>query len=97
MTKRPPLDLRVNTLKTTVTEQISKLKIKNLTKCVISPIGLRVEASLGDGRLPNIQIEESYQTGEVEIQDEGSQIVSLLVDQRKFASWHLLLQSCLVS
>lgn len=82
LTKRPPLDLRVNTLKTTVTEQISKLKIKNLTKCVISPIGLRVEASLGDGRLPNIQIEESYQTGEVEIQDEGSQIVSLLVDAK---------------
>ena len=50
--------------------------------CNVSPIGLRIPAAVGDGRLPNVQIEESYLTGGVEIQDEGSQIVSLLVDAK---------------
>jgi len=82
LTKRPPLDLRVNTLKSNVSDVINELKDKNIKKCAISPIGLRIAAARADGRLPNIQIEESYQTGAVEIQDEGSQIVSLLVDAK---------------
>lgn len=82
LTKRPPLDLRVNTLKSNVSDVINELKDKNIEKCAISPVGLRIAAARADGRLPNIQIEESYQTGAVEIQDEGSQIVSLLVDAK---------------
>jgi 16S rRNA (cytosine967-C5)-methyltransferase len=82
LTKRPPLDLRVNTLKSNVSDVINELKDKNIEKCAISPVGLRIVAARADGRLPNIQIEESYQTGAVEIQDEGSQIVSLLVDAK---------------
>ena len=82
LTKRPPLDLRVNTLKSNVSDVINELKDKNIKKCAISPVGLRIAAARADGRLPNIQIEESYQTGAVEIQDEGSQIVSLLVDAK---------------
>ena len=82
LTPRPPLDLRVNTIKSELTEAYDALKQHGAKACDISPIGLRIEALGGDGRLPNIQIEKPYQTGLVEIQDEGSQIVSLLVDAK---------------
>jgi len=48
----------------------------------LSPIGFRIGATKGDGRLPNVQIDEVYQKGAIEIQDEGSQLVSLLVDAK---------------
>ena len=82
LTPRPPLDLRVNTIKSVLTEAYDALKQHGAKACDISPVGLRIEALGGDGRLPNIQIEKPYQTGLVEIQDEGSQIVSLLVDAK---------------
>ncbi len=82
LTARPPLDLRVNTIKSHLAREHDKLKDHGAEPCAISPTGLRIKALAGDGRLPNIQIEESYQTGAVEIQDEGSQIVSLLIDAK---------------
>ena len=82
LTARPPLDLRVNTIKAKRDKVLSSLKTKGLKKTEISPIGLRIDALAGDSRLPNVQIEEEYQTGEIEIQDEGSQIVSLLLDAK---------------
>ena len=82
LTARPPLDLRVNTIKTDLAAAHKATKDHGANPCDISPVGLRIQALKGDGRLPNIQIEESYQTGGVEIQDEGSQIVSLLVDAK---------------
>ncbi len=82
LTQRPPLDLRVNTIKAKRDKVLSSLNAKGLKKTDISPIGLRVEALSGSGRLPNVQIEPEFQTGQIEIQDEGSQIVSLLVDAK---------------
>lgn len=82
LTTRPPLDMRVNTIKSTRDPVFNAFKAKGVQKTKISPIGLRIETDQGDGRLPNIQIEPEYQTGAVEIQDEGSQIVSLLVDAK---------------
>lgn len=80
LTSRPPLDLRTNTIKTNNAGAYESLKNFGAAPAAISPIGFRIAAPEGDGRLPNIQIEEIYQTGGVEIQDEGSQIVSLLVN-----------------
>lgn len=82
LTVRPPLDMRVNTIKSQREPVYKAFQAKNVQKTKISPIGLRIEMSQGDGRLPNIQVEPEYQTGAVEIQDEGSQIVSLLVDAK---------------
>ena len=82
LTTRPPLDLRVNTIKSDLAAAHNATKDHGALPCDISPIGLRIKALKGDGRLPNIQIEEEYQTGAVEIQDEGSQIVSLLMDAK---------------
>lgn len=80
LTARPPLDIRVNTIKATVEQALEGLSAHNVSRCPSSPVGLRVPPTEGSGRLPNVQIEKIYQTGGIEIQDEGSQIVSLLVN-----------------
>lgn len=80
LTTRPPLDLRVNTLKMDNAYAFKPLAQFNAVPTAISPTGFRIQAPKGDGRLPNVQVEQVYQTGGVEIQDEGSQIVSLLVN-----------------
>lgn len=75
LTKRPPLDLRANAIKSTR----EAVKLAEASSTEISPIGLRFAPVKGFGRHPNIQSEPDFLTGKLEIQDEGSQIVSLLV------------------
>ena len=82
MATRPPLDLRVNTIKTTVDAALEKLSEFNITKSPIVATGLRFAAPEAEGRLPNVQPEAIFQTGGVEIQDEGSQIAALLVNAK---------------
>ena len=82
MQSRPPLDLRANTLKSNREASLESLKGFSVVPTPLSPLGLRVEAGVKLDRLPNIQAEPSYLMGEVEIQDEGSQIVSALVDAK---------------
>lgn len=79
---RAPLDLRVNTLKADMAKAKAGLENVAFTAAPLSPVGLRIDAGTGFDRLPNIQSEPVYLTGEVEIQDEGSQLVSLLVDAK---------------
>ncbi|HHI88331.1 MAG TPA: RsmB/NOP family class I SAM-dependent RNA methyltransferase [Hellea balneolensis] len=78
---RPPLDLRVNTLKTDRSRILKGLGPK-AKACDLSPVGVRFAAGQKLERLPNIQSDPLYLTGQIEIQDEGSQIVSLLVDAK---------------
>lgn len=75
LTERPPLDMRVNRIKATR----ESLSVENATPTQISPIGLRIPPVEGQGRHPNVQSDPDFMTGKLEIQDEGSQIVSLLV------------------
>lgn len=79
---RAPLDLRVNTLKADKAKAKAGLENVAVEDAHLSPIGLRIDAGKALDRLPNIQSEPVYLTGEVEIQDEGSQIVSMLVDAK---------------
>jgi len=79
---RAPLDLRVNTIKSDIAKAKAGCADIAISDAPLSPLGLRIEAGSGLDRLPNIQSEPVYLTGEVEIQDEGSQIVSLLVDAK---------------
>jgi len=74
MATRPPLDLRVNTIKSTVDAALEKLSEFNITRSPIAATGLRFASPEAEGRLPNVQPEAIFQTGGVEIQDEGSQI-----------------------
>lgn len=82
LSERPPLDLRVNTLKA---DRDKVLKALSHTKARPAPIalqGIRIEPGKGANRLPNVQAEAGYQKGWFEIQDEGSQLVSDLVFAR---------------
>jgi 16S rRNA (cytosine967-C5)-methyltransferase len=74
----PPLDLRVNPIKTTRDAMLGQLKGMGLRVAPmrLSPHGIRLEERLSLARLPGLK------TGEIEIQDEGSQLVALLVDAK---------------
>ena len=74
----PPLDLRVNPLKTTRDAMLGQLKGMGLRvePMRLSPHGIRLKARLSLARLPGLK------TGDIEIQDEGSQLVALLVDAK---------------
>jgi 16S rRNA (cytosine967-C5)-methyltransferase len=71
-----PLTLRVNTLRTTVDECVKRLAGEGIeaTRTVYSPLGLVVPKRI------NFSALMSYRDGLYEIQDEGSQIVSLLAN-----------------
>jgi 16S rRNA (cytosine967-C5)-methyltransferase len=78
LAERPPLDLRVNTLKADrdrVMGQLARLKPQ---ACRLSPVGIRIPPSDGARRHPNIQADDVWQRGRVEVQDEGSQLCALL-------------------
>lgn len=75
LTQRPPLDIRANAIKATR----DQLDQKSAAPTAISPVGMRFPPVEGSGRHPNINADADFLTGKMEIQDEGSQIVSLLV------------------
>lgn len=73
-----PLDLRVNPLRSTREAVLSELRARGLSAaaCRLAPYGIRVPERPSLTRVPMLK------TGEVEIQDEGSQLVAMLVDAR---------------
>ena len=77
MCTRAPVDLRVNSLKAIRPAAIAALAHFYPEPTPISPIGLRVPAR-ADGRSPSLQAEPAFIKGLIEVQDEGSQIVSIL-------------------
>ncbi len=79
---RPSTDFRVNTLKADRDKVMKTLKRFNLEATKLSPNGLSIAPSEGPARTANIQPEAAYQKGWVEVQDEGSQVSSLLVYAR---------------
>ena len=74
---RAPLDLRVNAPKATRDETQALLSHLAPRPTPHSPLGLRLP-HFEDGRGPSVQSEPAFLDGLVEIQDEGSQLVSLL-------------------
>lgn len=79
---RPPLDLRVNTLKSTRDRMLRSLDHLKPDETQLIPNGIRFPAGTRDSRTPNVQIEEGYLTGGFEVQDFGSQIVAELAGAR---------------
>ena len=79
---RPPLDLRVNTLKTNRDKAAAQLARIGAVPTRLSPVGLRIPPVDGPRRHPNVQADEAFQRGRVEVQDEGSQVCSLLTGAR---------------
>jgi len=75
MNAEAPLDLRVNTLKSNLADAIRLLGAEGIEAAPMkfSPFGLRVK-----GRRP-VTSSKPFQDGAIEIQDEGSQLVAILV------------------
>lgn len=80
---RPTLDLRVNTLKAHRDKVLKALDRTSAQAARIARFGIRIPAGEGASRLPNVTAELSFQKGWFEVQDEGSQIVSDLVDAKE--------------
>jgi 16S rRNA (cytosine967-C5)-methyltransferase len=78
LARRAPLDIRVNTLKTDVDRAAAALKAFRPAATPLSPIGLRFIEPGNTRRLPNITAEPGYRKGWFEVQDEGSQLASLM-------------------
>jgi 16S rRNA (cytosine967-C5)-methyltransferase len=74
---RAPLDMRVNTLIAEREDVLPKLAHLRAEPTRWSPIGLRVRLS-ADAKSPAIHAEPPFRKGEIEIQDEGSQLAALL-------------------
>jgi len=78
MAGRPPLDLRVNTLKSNRDKVTKSLARFPLDEAHSVPNGIRISAGAGDSRTPNVQTDEAFLKGGFEVQDFGSQMVALL-------------------
>ena len=76
MASRAPLDLRVNTLKAKREKIEASLEHLGAAPTPWSPLGLRIELG-ADARNPGIHAEEDFIKGEVEVQDEGSQLAAM--------------------
>ncbi|WP_274629884.1 RsmB/NOP family class I SAM-dependent RNA methyltransferase [Arvimicrobium flavum] len=76
MAERPPLDLRVNTLKADEGRVLAELEGTGAVPTALARHGLRIPPIAGLGRHPNVQAEAAFQNGWFEVQDEGSQIAA---------------------
>ena len=75
---RAPVDLRVNTLKTTRDKVLHALRRLDPAATPHSPLGVRIAAGLGPSRSPHVEAEPAHGKGWYEVQDEGSQVATLL-------------------
>ena len=83
MFEQASLDLRVNTIKSSREEVLAKMQAENTVKDNViattpySPIGIRMGAKL------NISRHVLFTEGKIEVQDEGSQLLSYLVSPKR--------------
>jgi 16S rRNA (cytosine967-C5)-methyltransferase len=77
LSRRAPVDLRVNTLKGDREAAATALAHFDPAPTPWSPAGLRI-ALTADAKSPPLQAEPAYLNGLVEVQDEGSQLAALL-------------------
>jgi 16S rRNA (cytosine967-C5)-methyltransferase len=81
LSSRAPLDLRVNLLAGARDEVLPKLGHLEATPTRWSPLGIRIRLS-PDAKSPAIHAEPVFLKGQIEIQDEGSQLAALLADAK---------------
>lgn len=81
-TRRAPVDIRVNTLKTDRARMLTALERYGARPGNHAPSAIRIAPPEGSQRAPHIESEAAYQKGQIEIQDEGSQIAALLAQAR---------------
>jgi 16S rRNA (cytosine967-C5)-methyltransferase len=81
LASRAPLDLRVNTLAAERGQPLAKLEHLNVAPTRWSPIGIRIRLA-AEAKSPAIHAEPVFLKGQIEIQDEGSQLAALLADAK---------------
>ncbi len=74
---RAPLDMRVNTLKAKPEDVLADLAHLSPEPGQWSPLALRIQLD-ADGKQPPLTSEPAFAKGDIEVQDEGSQIAAIL-------------------
>lgn len=77
LAERAPLDLRVNTLRAIPDAALEALSHLGPAAGRFSPLALRIRLD-AEGKAPPLSAEPAFLHGEVEVQDEGSQIAAIL-------------------
>jgi 16S rRNA (cytosine967-C5)-methyltransferase len=77
LASRAPVDMRVNTLKVGRPKALAALAPLGAVEAPRSPMGLRILIG-EEARAPAVQAEPAFQKGWIEVQDEGSQLATLL-------------------
>ena len=78
LARRAPVDLRVNTLKADRDKVLKALRRFEARPTPHAPGGVRIEQAPGPGKSPHVEAEPGHGKGWYEVQDEGSQLVTLL-------------------
>src|SRR6516165_6385512 len=84
------LDLRVNTLAAERDQALAKLEHLNPTPTHWSPLGIRIRLA-AEAKSPAIHAEPIFLKGQIEIQDEGSQLAALLAHAKP---WEQVVDLC---
>jgi 16S rRNA (cytosine967-C5)-methyltransferase len=75
---RAPVDLRVNTLKADRDKVLKALSRHKARPTPLAPFGIRIDQPPGPGKSAHIEAEPGHGKGWYEVQDEGSQLATLL-------------------
>jgi 16S rRNA (cytosine967-C5)-methyltransferase len=78
LARRAPVDLRANTLKADRGKVLKALRRFEAQPTPYSPFGVRIEQAPGPGKSPHVEAEPGHGKGWYEVQDEGSQLATLL-------------------
>ncbi|MEQ1615152.1 MAG: RsmB/NOP family class I SAM-dependent RNA methyltransferase [Hyphomicrobiaceae bacterium] len=78
MARRAPVDLRVNSMKTTREKALKALEQYGAVATKYAALGVRIAPPEGPGRTPNVEADAAHGKGWFEVQDEGSQIAAAL-------------------
>ena len=78
LSQRAPIDLRVNTLKTTRDDLLQVFAKFGASATPLSPTGIRIAAPGIDARNINVEAEPAHGLGQFEVQDEASQLAAML-------------------
>jgi 16S rRNA (cytosine967-C5)-methyltransferase len=79
---RAPVDLRVNTLKAGRDKVLKALRRFDAVPTPYAPAGVRIAQAPGPGKSPHVEAEPGHGKGWYEVQDEGSQLATLLAGAR---------------
>jgi len=82
LARRAPVELRVNMLKADRDKVLKALRRFDAQATPLSPFGVRIAHGPGPSKSPHVEAEPGHGKGWFEVQDEGSQLATLLAGAR---------------